>query len=116
LIGWGKEETMSSAEPSTGLSSTANVTVERPSRWAKQLATHMGHKAHATETPQGWELFFDPSRASLTPHDAAESPTLVMAVWSPTRDGLESIQAALERHLQKFTARIGGVIVVWHEG
>jgi hypothetical protein len=106
---------MSSAGPASGLSSTAYVEVDRPSRYAKQLATHLGHKARATKTRQGWELFFDPSRASLTPRDAAEPPTLVIAVSSPTRDGLESIQGALERHLQQFTARIGGVIVVWQE-
>jgi hypothetical protein len=107
---------MSSSEPTSGFFSTAHVEVNRPSRYAKQLANHMGHKAQKTETTDGWELFFDPSRATLRPHDSVQPPVLEMSVWSPTTVGLESVQGALERHLQKFTTRMGGVRVVWQEG
>ena len=107
---------MSTTPPAGGYFSTAYVEVDRPSRYAKQLASHMGHKAHATETAEGWELFFDPSRATLRPRDSGQPSVLEMRVWSPTREGLASIQGALERHMQKFTTRIGGVVVVWQEG
>jgi hypothetical protein len=107
---------MSTTEPASGFFSTAYVEVDRPSRYAKQLANHMGHKVQATDTAEGWELFFDPSRAILRPHDGVQPSVLEMIVWSPTTAGLESVQGTLERHLQKFTTRMGGVSVVWQEG
>ena len=107
---------MSTTSPTGGFFSTAYVEVDRPGRYAKQLASHMGHKAHATETAEGWELFFDPSRATLRPLDSDQPSVLEMRAWSPSRESLEAVQVALERHLQKFTTRIGGVVVVWQEG
>jgi len=97
------------------LCSIATVALERPGRFAKQLASHLGHKATVAATEDGWELFFDPSRATVVPQDAGEHPVMVLTVWSPTSEGLVSVQAALERHLQAFTARSGGVEVRWVE-
>ena len=98
-----------------GVSSRATIELDRAHRYAKQLASHLGHKARVEKTDTGWELFFDPSRATVIVSDDAAAPGLDIAVWSPTPEGLESVQGALERHLQAFTARQGGVVVVWRE-
>jgi hypothetical protein len=94
----------------------ARVIVDRPSRFAKQLATHMGHKATVTSTENGWDMFFDPSRATLTASDSATPAHLDIRVTSPTVEGIDSVTAALERHLTTFTARQGGVTISWLEG
>lgn len=91
------------------VNSTTRIEIERSSRYAKQLASHMGHKIPVQETSSGWELTFGSGRATLTPSENH----LVMTVRAENPDDLEGIKFALVKHLVKFAAKLGELEIAW---
>jgi hypothetical protein len=83
--------------------SKAVVSLERPERYAKQLASHLGHKIEAVQTDSGWQLDFGIGHASLV----CEAATLTMSATAANVEDLEKIQFVLDKHLRKFTTKLG---------
>ena len=76
----------------------AEVVIERPERYGKQLASHLSHKCPMTETSQGWELLIRDGEGKVLPgsgvlvlearaHDQTPS-SLSKTSWSVTSESL----------------------------
>lgn len=80
--------------------SEAHVTIDRPARYAKQLASHMGHKVPFEKVGENYEAKFGETVGLLEPG----TDVLVMRVSGATQDDLSGPQFALEKHLRKFAS------------
>ena len=90
-------------------SSTALVEIERPGRWGKQLASHLGRRhggEWSEESASGW-VDFDGARAAL----AAEGGGLRLVVEAPAEE-LDRYEGVVGRHLVRF-ARDLAPVVAW---
>lgn len=92
------------------MQSTAHVSINRPARYAKQLATHLSHKASDfSHTDTTWTLVFDFGEGTIIAHD-----TLIeMLATSSDTDSLARMQDVLERHLRKFASQEGELSIEW---
>jgi len=89
--------------------STARVSTDRPARYAKQLAAHMGRKVPAEwseETGRG-SLVFGAGRAEL----AAEDGALLLSVEG-AEESLAQLEDVVGRHLVRFGTR-DELVVAW---
>lgn len=91
------------------LTTTAIVTIERPARYAKQLAAHMGHKIESSEIENGWQLAFPSGVATLICTDE----TLTMTVKANDAESQERMQFALDKHLRQFTTKLPDYDITW---
>ncbi|MER6302352.1 DUF2218 domain-containing protein [Kitasatospora sp. NPDC001539] len=90
--------------------STARVVTDRPGRYAKQLAAHMGRKIEATfseETGRG-TLVFGAGTATL---EAA--PDALLLTVEGERENLPGLEDVVGRHLVRFGTR-DELVVEWH--
>ncbi|MEU9131222.1 DUF2218 domain-containing protein [Kitasatospora sp. NPDC048540] len=90
--------------------SEARVRTDRPARYGKQLAAHMGRKIQADwseETGRG-ELAFRAGTAVLV----AEAGALLLTVEGATED-LPGLEDVVGRHLVRFGTR-DELVVEWH--
>ncbi|MFF1792150.1 DUF2218 domain-containing protein [Kitasatospora sp. NPDC058243] len=90
--------------------SEARVTTDRPTRYAKQLAAHMGRKIEATfseETGCG-TLVFGAGTATLE----AQPDALLLTVEGE-RENLPGLEDVVGRHLVRFGAR-DELVIEWH--
>ncbi|MEU9046458.1 MULTISPECIES: DUF2218 domain-containing protein [unclassified Kitasatospora] len=89
--------------------STARVATDRPGRYAKQLAAHMGRKieaAYSEETGRG-TLVFSAGTATLE----AQPDALLLTVEGE-RDNLPGLEDVVGRHLVRFGVR-DELVVEW---
>ncbi|GLW75158.1 hypothetical protein Kpho02_74550 [Kitasatospora phosalacinea] len=89
--------------------SSARVSTDRPARYAKQLAAHMGRKVPAEwseETGRG-SLVFGAGRAELTAEDGA----LLLSVEG-AEEALDRLEDVVGRHLVRFGTR-DELVVAW---
>lgn len=95
----------------TDLTCTARVTTDRPARYGKQLASHLGRRADATWDEQGdrGRIEFDAgvAQADLTCGEGV----LEMSLTTPA-DLAERFEGVLGRHLARFGAR-DELVVQW---
>jgi len=77
---------------------TAVVSIDRPARWGKQLASHLSHKAELTELENGWSLAIAGGTGLVLPGE--DELTLVAEAADP--ESLERIRFVLEKHLRQF--------------
>ncbi|MER8188014.1 DUF2218 domain-containing protein [Kitasatospora sp. NPDC094015] len=90
--------------------SEARVTTDRPGRYGKQLAAHMGRKIQADwseETGRG-ALAFRAGTATLV----AEPDALLLTVEGAAED-LAGLEDVVGRHLVRFGTR-DELVVEWH--
>lgn len=90
--------------------SQARVTTDRPARYAKQLAAHMGRKIQADwseETGRG-ELVFGAGTATLT-----AEPGALLLVVEGEQQNLPGLEDVVGRHLVRFGVR-DELVVEWH--
>ncbi|MDH6579678.1 DUF2218 domain-containing protein [Kitasatospora sp. MAP5-34] len=90
--------------------SEARVSTDRPARYGKQLAAHLGRKVEARwseETGRG-ELTFKAGSATLV----AEPGVLLLAVEGAA-ENLAVLEDVVGRHLVRFGAR-DELVVEWH--
>ncbi|QMU75451.1 DUF2218 domain-containing protein [Streptacidiphilus sp. PB12-B1b] len=90
--------------------SEARVTTDRPHRYAKQLASHLGRKVESSwddETGHG-ALTFSAGTATLT----AEPGVLLLAVEGEA-DSLDRLEDVVGRHLVRFGAK-DELVAEWH--
>ena len=89
--------------------STAVVVIDRPARYGKQLASHLGHRSTVVETVDGWELSNANGTAMILPNES----WLELRVEAESSEALARLCDVLERHLRKFAAKEGELIVDW---
>ena len=90
------------------LISEAKVMMERPERYAKQLASHMGHRVPFEKIGDSYEAKFGETLGQLEPG----AGFLLMRVSGATQDDLTGPQSALEKHLRQF-AKDQDLIIEW---
>ena len=88
---------------------TAQVEIERPARYGKQLASHMGNKLKVEEIQGGWKLTFEIGEGTLIATDTQ----LVMTTTAENIEDLQKIQYALVKHLIKFASKLGELDITW---
>ena len=81
---------------------TANVTIDRPARYGKQLASHIGHKVTVDTLDNGWVAHIAGGLGHITPQDS----TLELVAEGIDDASLERIKDVLERHLRKFAGEL----------
>ena len=91
------------------LVSHAHVSLERPARYGKQLAGHLGHKVQVDELENGWALHIGDGQGCVLPHD----DMLELVAEAETPEMLERIKDVLGRHLLQFTTKLPSVTIVW---
>jgi hypothetical protein len=94
----------------TMITQSAHVAIERPERYAKQLASHMGNKVPTEAIDGGWKLTFDIGSATLLCKDT----TLTMTAVAENLEDLKKIEFALVKHLVKFAVKLGELEIEWH--
>ncbi|MFW0118829.1 DUF2218 domain-containing protein [Rothia sp. CCM 9417] len=92
--------------------SRAVVTTERPARYAKQLASHMGHKIPVEQIEGGYRLTFNRDGnfrgyGDLLVGSGQEQGCLVLKVYAGTPEKCEGLEGVLGRHLERFGEREG---------
>jgi hypothetical protein len=88
---------------------TANVAMDRPARYGKQLASHIGHKVTVESVDDGWIAQIAGGLGHITPHGT----TLDLVAEGIDDASLERIKDVLERHLRNFTGELE-ITVDWH--
>ena len=90
-------------------SERANITIERPARYGKQLAMHLSHKCPMTETSYGWDLVIRDGEGKIKPLQ----DSLVLEAYAHDAETLAVVKDVLERHLRKFAAKLDPLEVNW---
>ena len=80
------------------LKSQAVVEIERPARYAKQVASHLGHKINVTEIEGGHHYALENAAADVLPNDTH----LVLNCEGEDAEALERVQWVLQKHIVKF--------------
>ncbi|MFI5534559.1 DUF2218 domain-containing protein [Kitasatospora sp. NPDC051853] len=89
--------------------SQARVLTDRPSRYGKQLAAHMGRKIQAdwSEESGRGELVFTAGTATLTAEEGA-----LLLVVEGAEESLPQLEDVVGRHLVRFGTR-DELVVAW---
>lgn len=93
------------------LHQTATVSIERPARYGKQLASHLSHKIPVAETDTGWTANIREGLGIITPL----TTELVLEAHAPDQETLEVVKDVLERHLRKFAAKLEPLEITWSD-
>jgi caffeoyl-CoA O-methyltransferase len=80
--------------------SSAKLVIDRPERYAKQLASHIGHKAQAISEADGITTVTFGFGGTGT--IAVESDAVLLTGDAGNQEDLEKIQNILGKHLLKF--------------
>lgn len=84
----------------------AIVDIERPGRWAKQLASHLGRKLTVTETDRGPQLSMQREEGSATClFDTTEEARLGLHVESDSEEAAERLAHVVGSHLERFAEK-----------
>jgi hypothetical protein len=82
-------------------SSVATVQTATPERYAKQLASHLGHKLEVRPEEAGDRLVFGAGSCLLEPR----ADVLVLSAVADDPDALEQVQRVVGSHLERFGQR-----------
>ena len=80
------------------MESTARVATDRPARYLKQLAEHLGHRINAEYTDERGTLTFEFGVCTLTAEDGA----LVLRARAGDEAALARVEDVAGRHLERF--------------
>ncbi len=89
---------------------TALVAIERPARYAKQLASHLGRKAGSAQTADGRATIALSAGTCVVAPGAGH---LELIAASQDAEGLASVQDVIAGHLLRFAGEGSGVRVEW---
>lgn len=90
--------------------SEATVVIERPGRYTKQLASHLGHKITITEIPGGHHYVIENASADVLPQETH----ILFRCAATDVESLERMQYVLQKHLVKFAGDLNPEFV-WVE-
>ena len=82
------------------LQSSAELTIERPERYAKQLVSHISHKSVTSTDDSGLTTVTFGFGATGTVN--VNSHSVLLTAESDTQEGLDRAKDVLGRHLLKF--------------
>lgn len=82
------------------LHTSAKLTIDRPERYAKQLAAHISHKAQDSSEADGVTTITFGFGGSGT--ISVNSDSVLLTAQAETQENLETAQNVLGRHLLKF--------------
>ena len=104
-----------SAQPVFSRRSTARVSTDRPSRYGKQLAAHMGRKITTTwdEASQTGSLTFDREGAVTGVVALSCQDSFLQLDLTADDEHLERIEHVVGIHVARFGAK-EGLVVTWH--
>lgn len=88
--------------------SKAVVSIERPNRYSKQLASHLGHKIAVTEIENGWHFAIDGATGNVVTTGEAE---LTLTAIGENTELEERMQFVLQKHLLKFAGDLNPEII-----
>jgi NAD(P)H dehydrogenase (quinone) len=91
-----------------GYSSVADVAIENPGRWRKQLGSHLGHKIEVRSDDTSSTFDFDGGFGTVS--DTAAG--LQLNAEAATADTLATIKDVLGRHLERFAQKLD-ITVTW---
>jgi uncharacterized protein len=97
-----------SRRPGPLLVSRADVVTDAPERYARQLASHLGHRITISPTPDGDVYAFDGGRGVVRAGDGV----LALTAQGHGDEALGVVQDVLGRHLLRFGAK-AGLEVTW---
>lgn len=100
---------MTTSTPEFAFNARVEVSIERPERYGKQLASHISHKTEVTPLENGWVAKIRDGVGTITP----QRDVLVLEAQAPNEESLEIVKDVLERHLRKFAAKLEPLEVVW---
>jgi hypothetical protein len=89
------------------------VAIERPTRYGKQLAGHIGHRVQVDELENGWALHIGEGMGHVLPHESESEPILELMAEADTSEMLERIKQVLGKHLLQFTTKMPSVTIAW---
>lgn len=92
--------------------SRAVVLTDRPARYAKQLASHFGHKITVEEVEGGHRLTFNRDGnfggyGDVLVQEVDGIDRLVLLTYAATPEGRERLEGVLGRHLERFGEKDG---------
>jgi hypothetical protein len=93
------------------LFSMARIAIERPERWAKQLVSHLGHKADVKEIEQGSQLTLTVGVGLVSVVDGC----VELRAEAPDEESLAKVENVLGGHLDRF-AHEHEIRVIWTRG
>ncbi|MCD0444021.1 DUF2218 domain-containing protein [Glycomyces sp. A-F 0318] len=93
--------------PSPIFRSRASAALDRPARYARELAAHFGRRTPADEVPGGYRLHFPLGRVLLSIADGG----LVLEADAPDEDALARVEALVGDRLQSIAPH--GLDLVW---
>lgn len=99
--------------PHTTYRHDALVTTDRPARWAKQLASHLGRKMGHEETDRGPRLTMHHEAGDATCLlDTSDDARLGLHVESTSAEAAERLAHVVGSHLERFGEK-DGLTVRW---
>lgn len=90
------------------LTSSADVSTDAPDRYAKQLASHLGHKAEVREEAEGPRVVLPGGSCLLAPRDGV----LRLSAVADDAEAMDRVQRVVGGHLERFGAK-AGLTVSW---
>ena len=87
----------------------ATISIERPERYGKQLASHISHKTEVSETDTGLVANIRDGVGTITPL----TDVLILDAQAPSEESLAIVKDVLERHLRKFAAKLEPLTIEW---
>jgi hypothetical protein len=90
------------------VTASASVATETPARYAKQLASHLGHRASVVEEEAGTRIVLPVGSCLMTAADGA----LELRADAADEEGLAVVTDVVGRHLERFGQR-NELTVTW---
>lgn len=92
----------------------AMVTTDRPERWAKQLASHLGRRMQVEESGRGplLTMTLDEGGSATCLLDTTGTGVLGLHVESDRSEAAERMRDVVGRHLERFGEK-EGLTVTW---
>jgi hypothetical protein len=81
--------------------SRAQIATERPDRYAKQLADHLGRRNAPVAEPDGVRLVFSRGSCLLSPRPGH----LLLTATAAEEDALSTVEEVVSRHLERIGRR-----------
>lgn len=87
----------------------AVITLERPERYGKQLASHISHKTVVEEIEGGWQAEIRNGQGRILLSEGK----LILEAHANDVETLATVKDVLGRHLLQFTTKLAPFVITW---
>lgn len=91
---------------------TADVATDKPARYAKQLASHLGERCTITEEQGGVRITLPSESGAGSCLLSSGAGVLKLRAEAPDDESMNSVHDVIGRHLERFGQR-DGLTVAW---